>query len=141
MGVWGWREAGGGSAFRVRTHPPPCAYVWTCALCPSRRVPSPFVPWCPLVILPLSPYPWRKEEAFFASGNLFRHRLFAPSFAGIILWHLVKIAGRSPFCPTSSGNSTNRSENNFSVQTPFGFCLNVKNNVSIFISIRCYFSK
>ena len=39
------------------------------------------------------------------------------------------------------GNSTNRRANNFSVQTPFGFYLNVKNNVCIFISIRCYFSK
>lgn len=141
MGVWGWREAGGDSAFRGRTHPPPCTYAGTCALCPSRRVPSPFVPWCSLWILPLSTYPCRKEEAFFASGNLFRHRLFAPSFAGIILWHLVKIAGRSHFVPHHPETARTEGQIIFFVQTPFGFCLNVKNNVSIFISIRCYFSK
>ena len=137
----GMAWSGGGSAFRGRTHPPPCAYVGTCALCPSRRVPSPFVPWCPLWILPLSTYPCRKEEAFFC----IRQSISASSFCTFICWHHLVAPGKDcwsfPFCPTSSGNSTNRRENNFSVQTPFGFCLNVKNNVSIFISIRCYFSK
>lgn len=137
----GWREAGGDSSFRGRTHPPPCTYVGTCAPCPSRRVPSPIVPRCSPVILPPCPFPCRKGEAVFASGNLFRHRLFASSFDGIILWHLVKIAGCFSFVPHHPETARTEGQIIFFVQTPFGFCLNVKNNVSIFISIRCYFSK
>ena len=141
MGVWGWREAGGGSAFRGRTHPPStCVCVDVCAVPVASRTFS----LCSLVFAgdpPVISLSMPKRGSVFC----IRKSISASSFCTFICWHRLVTPGKDcrsfPFCPTSSGNSTNRRENNFSVQTPFGFCLNVKNNVCIFISIRCYFSK
>ena len=135
--------AGGGGRFVVSCAYPPtpvCVCGDVCAVPVASRTFS----LCSLVFAgdpPVISLSMAKRGSVFC----IRQSISASSFCTFICWHRLVAPGKDcrsfPFCPTSSGNSTNRRANNFSVQTPFGFCLNVKNNVSIFISIRCYFSK
>ena len=137
---WGWREAGAVRRFvGVPTHPV-CVCVDVCAVPVVSRTFS-------LLSLVVAGDPPVIHLSMPKRGSDFctRQSISASSFCIFICWHHLVAPGKdcwlSHFAIHHPETARTEWENNFSVQTPFGFCLNVKNNVSILISIRCYFSK